>query len=139
MRYSVLLVDDESDMINGIRRGLHEEQYIVRRARSWREALKTLATEYVDVVLSDEKMTTGGSGPEFWTLVQENYPKTIRMMLTASENEKSVISDTYDGWVYHYDNRPFNTTSLAEAVQYCLMFEFLLNKEDEPCWADICS
>jgi len=74
MTRKVLFVDDEPHVTDSLKRSLRKEPYEVLSADSASEALKVLAREPVDVVVSDEKMP-GMQGSEFLGRVCKLYPE----------------------------------------------------------------
>jgi len=69
---------------------LANEPYDILSAASAEEALPILDREQVDVVISDEKMP-GMSGSEFLAIVRQEYPDTVRMILTGHASLESAI------------------------------------------------
>ncbi len=53
---SILLVDDEKNVITSLRRSLFDEPYRISSARDGEEGLELLKKERVKVIISDEHM-----------------------------------------------------------------------------------
>ncbi len=89
---SVLFVDDEPNILEGLRRMLRSlrNQYDMHFAGGGREALDLMAVNRFDVVVSDMRMP-GMDGAELLEAIQEKYPHTIRMMLTGQADEQSIF------------------------------------------------
>ncbi|MFQ5580789.1 MAG: response regulator, partial [Nitrospiria bacterium] len=79
---TVLFVDDEPRILEGLKNRLHKEPYTILLATSGEEGLETLENHPVDLVVSDEQMP-GMCGSEFLTAVCREYPETIRITLTG--------------------------------------------------------
>ena len=77
MKTTVLFVDDEAAILDGIRDALRREPLEIHTANSGTEALALLASRKIDVVVSDERMP-GMSGSEFLTRVRRDHPGTVR-------------------------------------------------------------
>jgi len=119
MAHTVLFVDDEPNVTEGLKRFLRKEPYKMLSAESAKEALEILATEKVDVVVSDEKMP-GITGSEFLALVCKKYPDTIRMMLTGQLSMATAINAINEGEVYRFFIKPCNEQELAYAIRQAL-------------------
>ena len=79
---TILFVDDEPNVTDGLKRALRREPYEFLTATSGAAALKILEGQYVDVVVSDEQMP-GLSGSVFLSMVRKQFPHTIRMILSG--------------------------------------------------------
>lgn len=130
-RKTILLVDDETRVLEGLRRGLQNEPYRILCARNSREALEILAEEIVHVVVSDEQMP-GMSGSEFLSKVRENFPHTVRIMLTGQASTASAMRAIYDGYVYQYLHKPCKVADLASIIYNALLLKSLQLEGDDP-------
>jgi len=52
----VLFVDDEENILNSIKRNMHNARFLVFTAPSAKRAYKILELENIDIVISDYKM-----------------------------------------------------------------------------------
>jgi two-component system, probable response regulator PhcQ len=120
MPHRVLIVDDEPEVIDIMRRFLQMESYAVCTASSAEEALGILADEVIDVVISDEWMS-GMSGTKFLGVVRREYPDTIRILLTGHADLDTAIRAINDGEIYRFFTKPCNfgelTVILKQAIQ----------------------
>jgi DNA-binding NtrC family response regulator len=82
MSHTVLLVDDDEKLLEGLQRQLHKEPYRVLTARSGQEALDILHGICVDIVISDQEMP-GLKGTQFLWQVRKAFPGIILFMLTG--------------------------------------------------------
>jgi EAL domain-containing protein (putative c-di-GMP-specific phosphodiesterase class I)/FixJ family two-component response regulator len=112
---AVLLVDDEERIISSLRRLLRRQPYRLLTARSGVEGLDTLARENVDVVVSDQRMP-GMTGIEFLQQVAENYPDTIRLVLSGYTDLESVIRAVNTGSIYKFLTKPWEDAQLMDAI-----------------------
>jgi CheY-like chemotaxis protein len=73
----VIFVDDESRILDGLRRQLHafRQQWDMRFAQSGEEALKMLAALPADVVVSDMRMP-GMTGGQLHKRILATYPRS---------------------------------------------------------------
>lgn len=88
----VLFVDDESNILDGLRRMLrpYRSEWDMRFANSGSDALKAMAQEPVDVLVTDMRMP-GMDGDELLAVVRERYPLMVRMVLTGQCNRGAML------------------------------------------------
>lgn len=84
MKPTILFVDDDGGVLDGLRRQLRRRREVweLRFARSGEEALALLATETVDVVVTDVRMP-GIDGLELLRRVRARFPATVRIVLSG--------------------------------------------------------
>jgi DNA-binding NtrC family response regulator len=116
MRPTVLLVDDDANLLDGLCRGLHKEPFDILTAASAEEALEILRDRPVDVVVSDEVMP-GMSGTVFLHEVRTRYPDTVRFILTGKATLDSAVSAINNGGVTRYFIKPCDLTDLAISIR----------------------
>jgi putative nucleotidyltransferase with HDIG domain len=92
MRQRILFVDDEPQVLNGLRRMLWDmrERWEMHFAGSGAEALALLAELPMDVVITDARMP-GMDGPTFLEEVRRNWPGTARMILSGHSDRDYVM------------------------------------------------
>jgi two-component system, probable response regulator PhcQ len=112
---TVLLVDDEPQVTEGLKRALRRESYELLSATSADEAGKVLASRRVDVVVSDEQMP-GKSGSAFLAQVKTQFPHTIRIILTGQASLEAAIRAINDGEVYRFFLKPCNPIDLIHTI-----------------------
>ncbi|MEF8703441.1 MAG: EAL domain-containing protein [Candidatus Accumulibacter sp. UW26] len=113
---SVLLVDDEPNILSALKRLLRREGYHVLTAESGQAALAILAREPVKVVVSDQRMPSM-SGTELLARVRMIYPQTVRMVLSGHSEIDAVTDAINLGAVYKYLNKPWDDDSLKNEVR----------------------
>jgi HD-like signal output (HDOD) protein/ActR/RegA family two-component response regulator len=108
---NVIFVDDEQNILEGLRRMLRSlrNEYNMHFATGGAEALKLMADECFDVVVSDMRMP-GMDGAELLEIIQEKYPHTIRIMLTGQADEQSILRTV--GVVHQFLAKPCDPESL---------------------------
>lgn len=84
-RGTLLLVDDEENILSALKRLLRRDGYTLLSASSGEAGLEILARQPVDVILSDQRMP-GMSGVEFLRQARTLRPETVRMVLSGSRN-----------------------------------------------------
>ena len=119
MKHTVLFVDDEPMVTEGLKRALRKEPYRILSARSGKEALAMLELEKVDVIVSDERME-GMSGSELLSIVRKRRPNTIRMILTGHASLDAAIRAINEGEIYRFFTKPCNEIDLAVTIRQAL-------------------
>lgn len=112
---TVLFVDDELAVLEGLENALSFEPIEVLTASSAREALAILARTRVHVVVSDENMP-GITGLEFLANVCRKYPHIVRIMLTGKTDTATAIKAINDGEVYRFLTKPLDPEELIRAL-----------------------
>ncbi len=131
MKPKVLFVDDDAEIIDGLKRALRKEPYEIVWAYSGSEALEILSKEKIAVLVSDEKMP-GMTGSELLSRVRQMYPSMIRIMLTGNANVESAMNAIYDGWVYQYLHKPVKAADLASTIHNGLLLQSLRMDGESP-------
>jgi sensor c-di-GMP phosphodiesterase-like protein len=119
--HTVLLVDDEENILSALKRLLRRDGYHIITAGSAAEGLQRLAETEVDVIVSDQRMP-GMSGVEFLRRAKELYPHTVRMVLSGYTELQSIIDAVNEGAIYRFLTKPWDDQHLrahvAEAVRH---------------------
>src|SRR4051812_41660210 len=98
MQHSILVVDDESDIVDSIERQFRK-QYKVLKANSGIQALQILQKENVHLILSDQRMPEM-TGVQLFERAQKIQPEAIRILLTGYTDVESVIAAINTGQIY---------------------------------------
>ena len=112
---TLLLVDDEANILASLRRLLRGDGYTIVTAGSGEDALNKLAEVEADVIVSDQRMP-GMSGVEFLQRARELYPDSVRMVLSGYTDLQSVIDAVNAGAVYKFLTKPWDDALLREHV-----------------------
>jgi two-component system probable response regulator PhcQ len=116
---TVLLVDDEPQVLDALKRALRHEPFECLTAPSGTAAQRLLERHHVDVVISDEQMP-GMSGSVLLSLVRNQYPHTIRMILSGQASLEAAVRAINEGEVYRFFLKPCNPADLAFTIQQAL-------------------
>nr|WP_315259986.1 EAL domain-containing protein [uncultured Duganella sp.] len=119
-RRSLLLVDDEVNIISALKRLLRPEGYDIHTANSGEQGLEVLAQRPIDVIMSDQRMP-GLNGADFLRQARILRPDTIRIMLSGYTELQSVTDAVNEGAIYKFLTKPWNDeqlrTHLADAFR----------------------
>jgi len=117
-REMLLIVDDEAAIRRVLCQKLSREGYQCEEADSAEQALNTLATSPITLVILDIKMP-GKSGIELLPEIKSFYPETAVIMATAVNDINVAIQCLKQG-ADDYICKPFNLEEVSLAVQRAL-------------------
>ena len=122
----VAFVDDEANILRGIRRSMAdmESQWDMTFCESAADALALMQEKPFDVVVSDMRMPHM-DGAELLSKVRSLYPATLRLILSGYADSDSVLRTV--GPAHTYLAKPCNADILRDAIQRQLSLRFLLN------------
>lgn len=116
MTKTLLLVDDEQSVLTALVRLFREDGYRVLTAGGGEEALRLLAENDVQVILSDQRMP-GMTGVEMLTEAAARYPNTVRMVLSGYADLSAILSAINTGHVYKFLLKPWDNEALRADVR----------------------
>jgi len=116
VRPTVLVVDDEHDVLSSIRNWLRIDYRVITYQRG-AEALEYLRSgQSADVILSDQRMPEL-TGVEVLRLAKAIRPETTRLLFTAYTDIRIVIDAINQGHVFRYLAKPCDPEELAVVVR----------------------
>ena len=123
----ILVVDDEVNMQVVLRAMLKKEGYEVRTALDGREALKVLADDAIDVVVTDLKMPNL-DGMGLLERVAAEYPTVPVIMITAHGTVATAVDALKKG-AFDYITKPFEQDELKNVVLKAIKTRRLSDEE----------
>jgi len=117
--YTVLIVDDEPNVANALKRVFRQENYRVLTAQNGKDALEILTRENCQLMISDYMMPVM-NGAELLRKAKELYPEMIRIMLTGHADVDAVMAAIKEGAVYKFILKPWNDNDLRITVALAL-------------------
>jgi len=129
MNKAILFVDDESNILLGLKRMLHSMRHEMDFyfAEGGKEALEILAKQEIHVIVSDMRMP-GMDGAALLTTVMEQYPQVIRFMLTGHADDRSVLQSI--PVVHQFLAKPSDPETLKELLsRACALQELISSKK----------
>lgn len=115
---SILLLDDEPNVVSALRRALREPLGETVRMETFTDpyaALARVGEHAFDLVMSDFRMPAM-DGVQFLRFVRELQPFAVRMIVSASTEITGVMSAVNDVGVFRYVVKPWATDLLASDV-----------------------
>ena len=91
MPKSVLVVDDEKQILRSFNRLFMDAPYEIHTAESGQDALVLLAETQIDMIISDMRMP-GMDGYALLREVKRLYPETIRLILSGYADERVIFN-----------------------------------------------
>jgi DNA-binding NtrC family response regulator len=128
--HRILLVDDEPNVLHGLKRMLVDEPYELFTANSADEGFAALRSREISLVVSDERMP-GMSGSEFLSVVREEFPDTMRIILTGQASLEAAIRAINSGGIHRFLVKPCKQEELVCALKQILEFRTVLVKAHE--------
>jgi len=116
MNSTILLVDDEANVLTALTRALIDDPYQILTASGGRQALEIMGSNMVKAILSDERMV-GMQGSELLAEVKRCSPHTVRILLTGHATLDAAMRAVNEGEIYRFFTKPWDDTQLRFALQ----------------------
>jgi DNA-binding NtrC family response regulator len=127
MERFILVVDDEPDMLQLLKRSLEPDlACTVDTASSAEKAIKAMEQKLFDLVLADIKMP-GMDGLELLSLIKRNTPGQTVVMMTAHGNIETAVTAMKNG-AYDFITKPFDHEALLIRLEKALERSSLLKE-----------
>lgn len=115
MKDTILLVDDEANVLSALNRALVDDSYEVLTASGGPQALEIIAGKTIKVIVSDERMV-GMQGSELLAEVKRRSPQTVRILLTGHATLEAAMRAVNEGEIYRFFTKPWDDTQLRFAL-----------------------
>ncbi|MCW8949267.1 MAG: response regulator, partial [Sedimenticola sp.] len=126
----VLFVDDEANILSGIKRQLRKH-YAVETALGGPQGLELIKkSEEFAVIVSDMRMPEM-DGVEFLREAKVLSPDSVRLMLTGNADQQTAIAAVNKGSVFRFMTKPCPVELLIETVNAALEQYRLIKSEQE--------
>jgi len=125
---SILFVDDERELLDGLRARLykHRKDWRMQFAVSGDEALSILDREPVDLVVSDVRMP-GMDGGQLLTLVKARWPTTMRIIVSGYSDPAQAARLT--SLAHQYVAKPCEERQVENTIERCFKLQELLAQD----------
>ncbi len=127
--FTLLLVDDEPNILNALKRLFRRSGYEIHIAESGMAGLKILEETPVDLIISDMRMPEM-NGAEFLEQAAQLRPEAMRLLLTGYSDINATIEAINKGKIYGYIAKPWNETELSLTVKQALEQKALRDERD---------
>ena len=118
MKFTILVIDDEENIRNGLAANFEMEDYNVRTAASGKEGLSYISKGDIDLVITDLRMD-GISGEEVVRKVTTENPGIPVIVLTGHGSIDAAVNAMRDG-AYDFLTKPLNLAQFNMIVKRAL-------------------
>ena len=125
----ILLVDDEIQILNSLKRLFIDEEYELLTADSGEQALNILSMENISLIISDMRMPVM-DGFQLLSKVMNLYPKIPRVILSGYADEKLVYNAIDKSIAMTYVFKPWKTEQLLNLIEQIFETEDVLESKD---------
>lgn len=116
---TLLFVDDEANVLSSLKRLFRPFGYRIFTAESGALGLEIMSREAVDIVVSDMRMPEM-DGAHFLQKVNEQWPDTVRILLTGYAEIGATIDAINKGHIYRYISKPWEDNDIVLAIKQAL-------------------
>ena len=125
---TLLIVDDEPNIVAALVRVLKQDGYRILTALSGEDALDVLALNTVQVIISDHRMPVM-RGAEFLGKVKSLYPDTVRILFSGYTEMNTLVDAVNRGAVYRFLLKPWDDDVLRENIREAFNYYWLTHKD----------
>ena len=129
-KFTILIVDDEENIIKSLNRLLRMDGYRILTALSGEEGYKILKENNVQLIISDQRMP-GMSGTDFLERVKNDFPDIIRTILSGYTDVDSITESINKGNIFKFFLKPWNDQNIKLEIKQCIEQYELINKNRE--------
>jgi DNA-binding NtrC family response regulator len=129
MKFSILVIDDEKNIREGLGEYLRMDGYNVLLAADGKEGAQVLERGEIDLVLTDLRMP-GMSGSELLRLVVSRYPSVPVIVLTGHGTVEDAV-EAMRGGAYDFITKPVNLDHLSILAKRALERRELVKRNEE--------
>ncbi len=117
--YTILLVDDEPNIIRSLKRLFRSERVNILTAENGLEALQIVKNRDIQVLLTDNIMPEM-TGIELMMKVRDCSPDTVRIILSGHSDIDAVLEAVNNGEAFRFMLKPWNDMDLKATVSLAL-------------------
>jgi len=128
-RRTLLLVDDEENILRSLKRLLRRDGHTIVTANSGESGLELLEKHPVGVIVSDQRMPHM-DGAEFLAKVAQRHPDTVRIILSGYTDLETVTEAINRGAIYKFLTKPWDDELLRKNIAEAFHL-FELRQENE--------
>lgn len=126
---TILFVDDEKQILKALKRLFLRSENRILLAEGGKQALEVLATEKVDMMITDMRMPEM-DGHELLVEVKKRYPEIIRIALSGYTDKKVVLSALDKNLAKIYLFKPWNNDEIKQIIDGLFAFEGMLKDKN---------
>jgi putative nucleotidyltransferase with HDIG domain len=124
----ILFVDDETNVLDGLRRMLRpmRKEWEMAFASGGEEALAAMADKHFDVIVTDMRMP-GMDGGALLGEVLRKHPDTVRIVLSGHSSKESTLKSI--GVAHQFLAKPCDADKLKQTIEHAFALRDLLSDE----------
>ena len=123
----LLIVDDDKNLLLGLKRSLKKEDYVVEVATDGEDALSKIDDFEPDVVILDLKMPYM-TGTTCLKMIKQFYPGIETIILTGSTDFDS-YTECQDNGAFSWLTKPLNLNSLIVKINSAMAYLSIKKEE----------
>jgi signal transduction histidine kinase len=127
---TVMVVDDDQNILNIVSLLLSENSYETVPCRSGPAALEKLRQSDVDVVLTDIKMPGGFTGIDLLDRIHALYPELPVILMTAYADLNTAIQAIKKG-AFDFITKPYTQEQLIHSIEKAIKYRVLSEMEKD--------
>lgn len=116
---SLLIVDDNENIVRAIQRLFRKENYLIHTAYDSESALSVMKSEPIQIIISDYKMPNE-SGLNFFKKIKHSWPDTTRFLIAADLDEISILKAIDEDIIHKFITKPWSDDDLKKSVRAVL-------------------
>jgi len=116
MTEKILLVDDEENVLAGLKRHLGN-RFEVTTASNFDEALKRVQNDGPFAVVVCDMRMPGKDGIETLAAIEALAADTVRMMLTGNADQQTAVDAINEGHIFRFFNKPCSMEVLSGGIE----------------------
>jgi len=128
--YSLLLLDDDENVLKSLSRLLRSEGYAVSQFSDPKEALIQCTARKFDLIISDQRMP-GMDGTEFFSRIAPLHPHSRRVLISGYSDFEAVTDAFNDNIIHRFVVKPWDNDQLKTLIAEQLS-EYKEGEESEP-------
>jgi len=128
MLTKILFVDDESLILQSIKRIMRSKKIEIYLAECTDEAFSILDTNRIDIVVTDVRMPDM-NGIDFLKEVRQKYPHIYRLILSGQVERNDVLNAILQGIAFEYLTKPWKKDVLRENLNHIIEIQLVLSNE----------
>lgn len=118
VKNSVLIIDDEEDILSTCKTVLEDEDYNVETAKDYNEAVKIFESKKIDLVFLDVWLPNT-DGLDILSNIKEKYPDTTIIMMSGHAGVETAVRATKMG-AYDFLEKPISISKLLSSCDKVL-------------------
>lgn len=129
MKTTILFVDDDQNIIHGLKRMLYTKrrEWKLLFASNGNEAINIISEQHVDIIVSDMRMPKM-NGIELLNYIKVHYPHIIRIILSGYSDKEMILRSATT--VHQFLAKPCDADTLIQTINKAYSLHKLIKNEN---------